>query len=325
MIDAKDFEKDPFKDLQILVIGDVMVDRYYYGNIERMSPEADVPIVDVNAVENRLGGAANVALNISQLGAKAHLMTIVGEDDEATLFKSLLKESDICHNLVVAPRRTTIKTRIYNDNEYVLRHDIEDVYDVEDEVLDVLLKNIKRACEKVALGAIILQDYNKGVLTPKCICSIIAYAHENGIPVAVDPKAKNFFAYHNADLFKPNLKEVNHALSIEIEGSDELALKKACKELKEKLSCKNVLLTLAEHGAVALDEAGFYKVEAHPRNVVDVSGAGDTVIAMASLLLAMDFPLNKIAFYSNLAGGLVIEERGVKALDLNKWEAILAI
>lgn len=323
MLNTEDFQKDAFRDLQILVIGDAMIDRYYYGRIERMSPEADVPIVDVDQIENRLGGAANVALNIAKLGAKAHLMTVIGQDDEASLFKTLLAEEGICHKLVESPRRTTIKTRIYKDNEYVLRYDIEDTYDLEEEVLDSLLKNIETACKKVPIGAIVLQDYNKGVLTPKGIKAIIELAKENAIPIAVDPKENNFFEYQGVDLFKPNLKEVNRALSAQVKGDDELALKKLCSDLRGRLVCESVLLTLAHHGAVAVNQLGFYKVEAHDRKVLDVSGAGDTVIAMASLLLALDFPLNKILFYSNLAGGLVIEERGVKALNLTKWESTL--
>lgn len=324
-MNAQDFQKNSFQDLQVLVIGDAMIDRYYYGRIERMSPEAEVPIVDIDKIENRLGGAANVALNISSLGAKAHLMTIVGNDEEALLFKQLLNEAGICNNLVEANRRTTIKTRIYENNKYVLRYDIEDTYDLEEEAINKLLANIKLAMEKVPLGAIVLQDYNKGVLTERTIEAIISYAKDNNIPVAVDPKEKYFFEYQQVDLFKPNLKEVNKALNADVKGDDEIGLKKLCGKLKDSIAAKSILLTLAQHGAVALDEVGFYKVEAHEREVVDVSGAGDTVIAMASLLLALEFSTNKIMFYSNLAGGLVIEERGVKALDLALWESTLGL
>ncbi len=325
MLNINDFQNDAFKDLQILVIGDAMIDRYYYGNIERMSPEADVPIVDVNQVDNRLGGAANVALNIAKLGAKAYLITITGEDEERNLFSELLEKEGIHHSLLEAPRRTTIKTRVYNDNEYVMRFDIEDTHDALEEVQNKLLANIKSACESIPFDAIILQDYNKGVLTPKSIQAMMSYARKNNILVAVDPKEKNFFEYQEADLFKPNLKELNIAFNKAVKGEDKDGLKSLCVKLRSRLACKNILLTLAKDGAVALSNDEFYKVEAHERVVVDVSGAGDTVIAMASLLLALKFPISKILYYSNLAGGLVIEERGVKALDLKIWESSLGI
>lgn len=323
MINPSDFEKDAFRDLQVLIVGDAMIDRYYFGRIERQSPEADVPIVDVQETENRLGGAANVAVNIAKLGAKPHLMTVVGDDKDGELFKELLQEQGICHKLVRSSKPTTVKTRVYNQNNYVLRYDIEDRANISHEAEQELLKSIATACEKVPLSAIILQDYNKGVLTPTSIEAIISFANKADIPVVVDPKEENFFAYEGADLFKPNLKEINRALGTSIAGSDISGLKEACTTLRKRMSSKAVLLTLAQHGAVAQDDSGFFTVEAHERNVVDVSGAGDTVVSMAALLLAMKFPLPKILYYSNLAGGLVIEQRGVQALDFNYWlEAI---
>lgn len=325
MINPSDFEKDAFRELQVLVIGDAMLDRYYYGRIERQSPEADVPIVDVQETENRLGGAANVAVNIAKLGAKPHLMTVVGDDKDGELFKELLQEQGICHKLVRSSKPTTVKTRVYDQNNYVLRYDIEDRAYISQEAEQELLKSIANACEKVDLAAIILQDYNKGVLTPTSIKAIISFAKKANIPVVVDPKEDNFFAYQGVDLFKPNLKEINKALGTHYSGEDEDGLKGACASLREQMTCKAVLLTLAQHGAVAQDKLGFYHVEAHKRNVVDVSGAGDTVVSMAALLLALKFPLPKILYYSNLAGGLVIETRGVKALSIQDWESSVGL
>lgn len=318
-----DFQAKAFSNLQILVIGDAMIDRYYYGKINRQSPEANVPIVDVETIENRLGGAANVALNIAKMGAKAHLMTFKGNDDNTIVLNQLLNEAGICNKLVNSSRKTTVKTRIYNDNSYVMRYDIEERHDITDEELSALLKNIEMACQKVPLNAIVLQDYNKGLLTAKSIKAIIETVNKYNIPIAVDPKESNFLAYENVSLFKPNLKEVNKALNLNIEGTQQAELSDACTQLTKKLTCKNVLITLAQHGAVAFNKNGFYSVPAHQRNVIDVSGAGDTVISMASLLLALNFPLEKILYYSNLAGGLVIEERGVKALSLEEWEKVV--
>ena len=314
-----DFQENAFKDLQILVIGDAMIDRYYYGQINRQSPEANVPIVDVEQAENRLGGAANVALNLAQLGAKAHLMSFKGDDDHAVLFQALLSTQGIHAQLIPSNRKTTVKTRLYHNNEYVMRYDIEDTFAIEEEVLASLLKQIEALCQKECIDAIILQDYNKGLFTEKSIPAIIELVNRYKIPIAVDPKENHFFAYQKVNLFKPNLKEINKALQLDTKGSDELELKRACKMLQEQLLCKRVLITMAHHVAVAYEDTIFYKVEAHSRNVVDVSGAGDTVIAMAGLLLALDFPIKKILFYSNLAGGLVIEERGVKALTWKLW------
>ena len=319
MINPGDFQKDAFSDLQILVVGDAMIDRYYYGRIERQSPEADVPIVDIQETENRLGGAANVAVNIAKLGAKAHLMTVIGDDEDGALFQQLLEGEGISHNLVKTAKPTTVKTRIYSANNYVLRYDIEDRVAITEDAEKDLLESIERVFKTVPLSAIILQDYNKGVFTTSCIRAIIDLAKQANIPVIVDPKEDNFFAYQGVDLFKPNLKEVNKALNTSYTGDMDKALKEACHTLRERNTCKAVLLTLAQYGAVAQDASGFYKVDAHKRNVVDVSGAGDTVVAMASLLLALHFPLPKLLFYSNLAGGLVIESRGVKALDYEHW------
>lgn len=314
-----DFQEETFKHLKILVIGDAMIDRYYYGKINRQSPEANVPIVDVDQIEHRLGGAANVALNIAHLGAKVHLMTFKGNDTEAVLFQNLLSEEGIDFNLVASNRKTSIKTRLYNENDYVMRYDIEDTFDIEETVLNELLGNIETACQTKLFNAVILQDYNKGLLTQKSIQAIVSLIQSYGIPIAVDPKEQNFFAYQKVDLFKPNLKEINKALALDLKGDDELGLKQACHQLQEQLACKSVLLTLAHNGAVAFNDDVFYHVEAHPRKVVDVSGAGDTVIAMAGLLLGLNFTIDKILFYSNLAGGLVIEERGVKALNWETW------
>lgn len=319
------FSKNAFKDLQILVIGDAMIDRYFYGSVNRQSPEANVPILDVNQIENRLGGAANVALNISKMGATAHLMTFRGTDEQANNLECLLHDEGILFNLIDSRRKTTVKTRLYNGNNYQMRFDYEDVHPIEDEVLKNLLKELEYTCQNEALDAVVLQDYNKGLLTEKSIKAILALISKYDIPVAVDPKVDNFFAYKNVALFKPNLKEVNNAMGTKLTGSDVNAIKNTCLELRNQLCCKNILLTLAENGAVALGEIDFYHVSAHPRNVIDVSGAGDTVIAMASLLLALNLPIETILHYSNLAGGLVIEERGVKALSLEEWEATLKI
>ncbi|MCB0509767.1 MAG: D-glycero-beta-D-manno-heptose-7-phosphate kinase, partial [Bacteroidetes bacterium] len=250
----QDFQKNAFANLQVLVIGDVMIDRYFYGEVNRQSPEADVPILDVGLIENRLGGAANVALNIAKMGAKAHLMSLLGADEDAAIFKDLLKEQGVCFKLVESNRKTTVKARLYKGNEYLMRYDFEDKHDIEEDELEQLLANVKLACEKLSLNAIVLQDYNKGVLSEKSIKSLIDLIKPFGIPIVVDPKEKNFFAYQAVSLFKPNLKELNKALSLNINPQDDVALEAACAMLRERLDCEMVLITRAQYGAIGANE-----------------------------------------------------------------------
>lgn len=312
------FDKNTFSKLNVLVIGDAMIDAYYYGKINRQSPEANVPIVEIENKENRLGGAANVALNIVTLGAKAHLMCFKGNDNNADELEKMLQKYQIKYVPIPCNRKTTVKARVYNGNEYVLRLDEEDTFGIKEQELQVLEKSLNDFLSLNKIDIAILQDYNKGFFTKESIAIICQLLYKMNIPFTVDPKKDNFFAYRNATLFKPNLKEINWALESKIEGTDFENIKNACSKLMLKNNSKNILVTLAENGAIAVNNSESYYEKAHKRNVIDVSGAGDTVIAMASLLLALNAPLNEILYYSNLAGGLVIEERGVQALDILK-------
>lgn len=312
------FDKNTFSKLNVLVIGDAMIDAYYYGKINRQSPEANVPIVEIDNKENRLGGAANVALNIATLGAKAHLMCFKGNDNNADELEKMLQKCQIKYVPIPCNRKTTVKARVYNGNEYVLRLDEEDTFGIKEQELQVLEKSLNDFLSLNKIDIAILQDYNKGFFTKESIAIICQLLYKMNIPFTVDPKKDNFFEYRNATLFKPNLKEINWALESKIEGTDFENIKNACSKLILKNNSKNILVTLAENGAIAVNSSGSYYEKAHKRNVIDVSGAGDTVIAVASLLLALNAPLNEILYYSNLAGGLVIEERGVQALDILK-------
>lgn len=317
---SRKFDKNTFSKLNVLVIGDAMIDTYYYGNINRQSPEANVPIVEIENKENRLGGAANVALNVETLGAQAHLMCFKGNDKNAEELEEMLLNNNIGFLSVPSNRKTTVKARVYNGNEYVLRLDEEDTFDINKEELQILEQSLTSYLNENQINIAILQDYNKGFFTKESIAVICNVLNEKNIPFTVDPKKDNFFAYQNAKLFKPNLKEINWALNTTLKEVEIELIKEACQELMAKNNSKNILVTLAENGAVAINQSNIYYEKAHKRNVVDVSGAGDTVIAMASLLLALNVPLNEILYYSNLAGGLVIEERGVQALDILKLD-----
>lgn len=303
-----------FQKLNAVVIGDSMIDAYFYGNISRQSPEADVPIVQVSKREQRLGGAANVALNLSALGMKVNLISTIGDDNNGSLFNQLLKRSNLSSDGIVKAkdRPTTTKTRVFNNSSHVIRVDEENTHSIssktENQCLEILKSKIKVA------DVLIIQDYNKGLLTPTLIKSAIQEAKSNGVPVAVDPKRDNFLLYQNVDLFKPNRKEVLDALEL-TEDSD---FNQACIDLRIKLNAKGLLVTLSEKGAQIYLKDGTQKVDAHVRNIIDVSGAGDTVISVASALLAAKTDWKTILEISNLSGGLVCEKLGVVTLDLNQ-------
>ena len=296
---------EQFAQQKVLIIGDAMLDVYMWGNINRQSPEADVPVVDVQKYEKRLGGAANVAKNIASIGARPILCSVIGDNDQG--FFELMNKQGLCTKGVLQEnRKTTVKTRIFSNNKYQLRVDEEDLFPIQSE--QVFVKNTTKLMEDVSV--IIFQDYNKGVLTSTVIKKIIAAAKGKHIPIAVDPKKDNFWAYKGVDLFKPNLKELNDAYGTQIAGDNITEIEKVTKNLQEKLKVKNILLTLSENGIFHLSNESFYQA-AFERNIVDVSGAGDSVIAAAALGLSLDITAQELCTISNLAGGLVCEKAGV--------------
>lgn len=289
----------------MLIIGDAMLDAYMWGNIHRQSPEADVPVVDIEKHEKRLGGAANVAKNIASLGATPILCSVIGDNDQG--FFELMNKQGLCTKGVLQEnRKTTIKIRIISNTKHQLRVDEEDIFPIQSE--QVFIKNTIALMEGVSV--IIFQDYNKGVITPTVIKEIIAAAKSKHIPIAVDPKKDNFWAYQGVDLFKPNLKELNGACGTEIAGDNIIDIEKETKNLQEKLKAKNILLTLSENGIFHLANESFHQA-AFERNIIDVSGAGDSVIAAAALGLSLEITPQELCTISNLAGGLVCEKVGV--------------
>lgn len=304
-----------FNGLRALVIGDVMIDVYSEGVIDRMSPEAPVPIVNIKKRFARMGGAANVALNLKALGATPILCSVIGNDENSEMLIKLMEQSglDTGYFAMSQIRCTTVKHRIFNGDKQVLRMDVENTDDLTEEEHEDLLNVIKEAMFKKHYDVVILQDYNKGVLTEKMIHAILALAKEKGIPVAVDPKKKNFFAYQGVTLFKPNVKELREGLGVTAETLDELKL--AMFNLQQRLQCEYLMVTLSEKGVMILHEDRFIHLPAHPRNIVDVSGAGDTVLSVAALCVAQREDPHVIAALSNLAGGLVCEEVGVVPIN----------
>jgi len=300
-----------------LVIGDVMIDSYYFGNVDRISPEAPVPIVSVQKRESRLGGAANVALNIQALGANPILCAVIGNDDDGKLFNHLLDDQKLSNEgvLISDNRITTVKTRIMGNNHQVLRVDSETDKNLNKEDNQSFIDMILSILTTKKIDAVIFEDYDKGTITENTIKTIVDHCNNNNIPTTVDPKKRNFLSYKNVSLFKPNLKELKEGLNIEINPNNLSEVSGAVDALNETLNNKIHFITLSENGVYIKTNNENYHVAAHYRNITDVSGAGDTVISVASLCLALKQTPKMIAEISNLAGGLVCEKVGVSPID----------
>lgn len=306
-----------FNGKRILVLGDVMIDAYLLGKVNRISPEAPVPIVSLSKAEERLGGAANVALNLVALGAKPIICSCVGEDADAQKLTFLLKEAGIsAAGLVHSPTRmTTVKTRVLGNSQHLLRIDSEQTQPI-DALEEMKLIHLVSTIAKEGLDAIIFEDYNKGVLTPNVIESVIKIAKANGIPTTVDPKKDNFFAYKGVTLFKPNLKELKEGTGVDINWSATPSrFNDAITILESQLGNEISFVTLSEHGVFIKKGTSDFHCKAHLRNISDVSGAGDTVISVATLCLIAGADIEQIAEISNVAGGLVCEESGVVSIN----------
>ena len=306
-----------FNSLTALVIGDVMIDAYYWGKVERISPEAPVPVVQVQKRENRLGGAANVALNVKSLGAKAIICSVVGDGSKGDIFRATLKENNFSTEGIIDSneRMTTVKTRVISQGHHLLRVDEEITTPLNKTDERHLLNCIKNILEKQKVDVIIFEDYNKGVLTENVIKTVIEIAVAKNIPTTVDPKKDNFFAYEKVTLFKPNLKELREGLRVDFDKNDTGLLQKAMNDLQEKLGNEITMVTLSELGIMTKGKNGFVHEAAHERKILDVSGAGDTVISVASLALAGGADAAVAARFANLAGGLVCEKVGVVSID----------
>jgi len=294
----------------IAIVGDVMLDRYIWGEVSRISPEAPVPVVDVVRESNHLGGAANVALNIRSLGANPVMFGVVGDDQHGERLRRIFTEAGVVTDFLVSDieRPTTVKTRVIAGSQHVVRIDYEKRQEIADTVIDKML--FKLEDHLGSISAVIIQDYNKGVVTRKLIKSVIEMANAKGIPVCVDPKDRNFFEYNDVTVFKPNRKETEDALKRKLTG--DASFEAAAWEMKNRLQCKNILLTLGSLGMLLLQEDGStIRIPTRARKVADVSGAGDTVIATLSAVLAAGASMYEAARIANAAGGLVCEEMGI--------------
>ncbi|HMN31883.1 MAG: carbohydrate kinase [Chitinophagaceae bacterium] len=318
-LDAKQlFQK--INSLKVFVVGDAMIDNYWYGTVDRISPEAPVPIISITQKESRLGGAANVALNCKSLGAEVYLCSYIGKDNSGSQLISMLKEQNIRPDFCIQSeeRITTNKTRIISKNQQILRVDEESTsylsLNEEHHFIDVCLRAIQ--IEKPDI--LIFEDYNKGLLSELVIEKIIKHCKHVGVFTSVDPKQKHFFSYQNIDLFKPNLKEVKEAFGIDHFELTKPALEEIHLKLHEKLNHQTTLITLSENGVFVRNEKEADLMPAHVRKIADVSGAGDTVIAVATILLFLSNDISFAAQVANLAGGLVCEEPGVARIQKEK-------
>ncbi len=311
-----------FQGLKVLIVGDVMLDAYLYGKMTRISPEAPVPIIEIQKKETRPGGAANVALNIQALGAKPIVCSVIGNDREGQLLKDLLSASHISTKYlqISKTRRTTTKTRVLAKNQQVIRYDEEDTIDLSQGEKSKLKKGINNVLEEMEIDVILFQDYNKGVLTQKLIGDILLLAIKKDVPTVVDPKHKNFYAYKRATLFKPNLKEIN--ANLPFQSAPNLAdLIKAATHIKTQLKNTNTLITLSDKGIFYDDGVRQQILPTNPRTIADVCGAGDSVVSIAALGVALKLPLSDIAALANLAGGQVCEKVGVVPVSAKELAA----
>ncbi len=318
-----------FKDLRVLVIGDVMIDAYLWGKVERISPEAPVPVLTTSNKEQRLGGAANVAKNVSALGAEVIIASVVGNDEKANDLKALFERNKMSTIGLIHSnsRRTSVKTRVISEGHHVVRVDEEDHHDLNDSESSAFLEKLQVLISGSKFDVIIFEDYNKGVLTETVIHKAIELAKDNGIPTCVDPKKKNFFAYKGVDLFKPNLKELAEGLKMELNKNEISGIQKAVDQLQSSLGPHCTLLTLSDKGVFIKSSDESAHLPAHVRTIQDVSGAGDTVISVAALCLALGLDQRIMASMANLAGGLVCEMVGVVPIEpeLLKAECLNAL
>ncbi|WP_321286903.1 bifunctional ADP-heptose synthase [uncultured Sunxiuqinia sp.] len=306
-----------FSNIRALVVGDAMVDSYMWGVVDRISSEAPIPILTINRQENRLGGAANVSLNLQALGATPVLVSMVGNDMKGDIFMQLLEKRNLTDAGILRSesRETTVKTRILSRSQQVVRVDEETAELISSQEEDVVFQRIEKLVEQQNFEIVIFVDYDKGIITQSLIERVTVLAKSKGILIAVDPKKRNFNNYSEVNLFKPNFKEFKEGLKLNFDKRDFQSILKAAEQFKKEKKLEIIFITLSELGVIISNGVKQNHFPAQIRDIADVSGAGDTVIAVASLCLAAGLPTKFMAQLSNLAGGLVCEKSGVVPID----------
>jgi D-glycero-beta-D-manno-heptose-7-phosphate kinase len=319
------FEK--FSSMRAIVIGDAMVDTYLWGNVERISPEAPIPVISVNKRESRLGGAANVALNLLALGAKPVLFSVIGSDLIGREFKTLVAEKNLPdHGIIEDPNRpTTVKSRIIGKGQHIARVDEESTQTIDIELERKLTELVLKEIETSYVDVIIFVDYDKGLITRNLFEKVNDRAIKKGIPVSVDPKKRNFNLYKNVDLFKPNFYEFSDGTGLQLKKGDLDGLSEAATVFRFQQNLKIIFITLSELGVFISNGTKKQYFPAVVREIADVSGAGDSVLSVASLALAAGLPPWQMALLANLAGGLVCESPGVVPIDKKRLKNMMGL
>ena len=311
-----------FNKVNVLIVGDLMLDAYYWGDVSRISPEAPVPIVAVSKKEGRMGGAGNVAVNIQAMGATPLLCGIIGDDDNGDRLLKIMKEKKLPTDGIirVTDRPTTTKTRIISQNHHLIRIDEETDAYINSAQTAKLVTQIEKFITSGKAHVIIFEDYDKGVISASLIEKVTSLAKKHNVPTVVDPKRRNFSAYNNVTIFKPNLKELKEGVGAELSANNLEVLRKTVDVLRKKQQIDIALITLSEHGVYVSSDKEKKLIPAHIRNISDVSGAGDTVVSVAALCCALNLSPVEIAYLSNLAGGQVCEKSGV--VPVNKSQLL---
>ncbi len=314
---------ESIKDKKVLIIGDVMVDAYLMGSVDRISPEAPVPVVFVEGRKSRMGGAANVALNIRALGAEPYLCSVIGSDSRGDEFIALMAKRKMKDSGIVRSRSrpTTTKFRVIGNNVQMLRVDEEVDYYISRHEEKELLSRITKIINEEGIDAIIFEDYDKGSITPTLIKAIVKMAKKRNIIITVDPKKRNFQSFSNLTLLKPNFKELKDGCGVEIENGDIPAIRDVAMDLLRSHNLDILMVTLSEHGILICERNLQTHIPAIVRNIADVSGAGDTVISVLTLALSTGISAVDAAKLSNLAGGIVCEKVGVVPIDSVRLKA----
>jgi rfaE bifunctional protein kinase chain/domain len=301
-----------FRNKKVIIVGDVMVDEYLWGHVSRISPEAPVPVVSCDKREYRMGGAANVSINIKSLGAEPIMCSVIGNDEIGTIYRSLLKKREMTDKGIIESedRISTVKTRIIGNHQQLLRVDKEITDFISTGQEEALLARVETIMNEDAIDALIFQDYDKGVLTPNIIKSVTELANKHSIPTLVDPKKRSFDRYDKVSMFKPNFKELVEGMNVDLKKGDIEGLHRQAQKLHAK-GVKYVMVTLSELGVFISDGEQYKVIPAEIRDITDVSGAGDTVVSVAALSLAVGLSPFQSAYLANMAGGLVCEKVGV--------------
>ncbi|MGQ7870670.1 bifunctional heptose 7-phosphate kinase/heptose 1-phosphate adenyltransferase [Sunxiuqinia sp. sy24] len=309
-----------FSSIRALVVGDAMVDSYLWGSIDRISAEAPIPIVSVGQLENRIGGAGNVSLNLQALGATPVLVSLIGNDLKGDIFMQLLEKRGLSEAGILRTdsRQTTVKTRIMSARQQVVRVDEETTELIDADLENRVYNRIVTLVAAQKFDVIVFVDYDKGMITQSLIDRITRLAHSKKILIAVDPKKRNFNNYTGVDLFKPNFREFKEGLELPVDKNNFQAILEAAEKFKKDKKMGAIFITLSELGVIISNGLTQSYFPAEIRDIADVSGAGDTVIAVASLCLAARLPIKFMAQLSNLAGGLVCEKSGVVPIDKEK-------